>query len=89
MDWILTGETPGRCSVGCDKKMSELCKKVKRILDSKTAFGNALEANIHAFDESVTLKREVENLKEVMSKGRLSGTSEKPARRAGQKRRAG
>ena len=84
-----TGDIKNDCPISCDQDLQDLCKKVKTIMDSKTGFSDALRANIHAFEESVKLKREVENLKEVMSLGRNAGTSLKPVRNIGRKKRAG
>lgn len=91
MDWLLSGESCGHegCPAECDDELIQLCIKVKRVIQSRTAFGKALEANIHAFDESVTLKREVENLKKVMLPGQSAGMTNGPVGSTGKKRKAG
>lgn len=78
---LLVNSNPHDCPIKCDENMKNLCRRVKKVMSAKDGFSRALESNIFAFEESIDLKREVQNLKEVISPGRSGGTPKVPARR--------
>lgn len=82
--------------LGCDQKTKDLCKEVKAVMDSKSHWAGSLEANIHSFkkgldndNELIIMKKRLENLEKVNSKGPSSGTGKKAASRTGLKKKAG
>jgi hypothetical protein len=66
-----------------------LCKKVKKIIDYGDPYGRALEANILCFEDSINIRRKLENIQKTKSINPSPGTTEKPARRTGRKQKAG
>lgn len=69
-DWLLTDkEQQENCYVECGDKLKILCEKVKKVLNSKTPYAAALESNILCFEDSINIRRELENLKAVQSAG--------------------
>ncbi len=76
------------CPTACDAEMMEVCKKVKRVLDAKTSFSEALKANIIAFDKATDFERRIENLEKTNGKGQPSGI-QKTAKHTGLRRKAG
>lgn len=70
MEWLLTGkEQQENCYVECGDKLKILCEKVKKVLNSKTPYAAALESNILCFEDSINIRRELENIKAVQSEG--------------------
>lgn len=57
------------CDVACGEKIKKLCKKVKKVVESKTPYAAALESNILCFEDSINIRRELENIKAVQSVG--------------------
>jgi len=51
IDWLLTGEeNKTNCPIcNSDKNIKDLCEKVKILIDSKTHWGDSLQANINSF----------------------------------------
>jgi len=90
-DWLLTGKEPAGspCSISCDERLKELCKKVKKVIESKTPYAAALEANILCFEDSINVKREMENLKAVTSGGPGGDMPGDPAEHTAKKQKAG
>ena len=50
-DWLLTGkEKKKNCPIcNSDKNIKDLCEKVKILIESKTHWGDSLQANINSF----------------------------------------
>lgn len=69
-------DKPG-CPLNCDETLREFCRKVKNIRDYGTPYKEAIEANILCFEDSITVKRDLKNLRKTRSKGRKSGTTKR------------
>lgn len=65
LDWLLTGKDKqaDNCEVKCSEKIAELCKKVKKVVESNTHWGASLEANIHSFHAGVETDKEIVEIK--------------------------
>lgn len=50
------------CNVACDQEMTELCRKVKEVVESKTHWGSSLEANINSFKSGYDNDKRVDEL---------------------------
>ena len=79
LDLIKTGTAS--CPVGCDQKMSDICKDVKELIESGKHWGASLDANIKSFkagfDNDKELKRlsaEMKTLRQAMLAGRNTDT---------------
>ena len=49
---LIKADAPS-CPVGCGQEIKDLCRKVKKVIESETDYSGALESNIHAFDKAV------------------------------------
>lgn len=71
IDWLLTGKAKHNddsmdCETKCGEKISQLCKKVKEVVESETHWGASLEANIHSFQAGLDGDKEREEIKKDM-----------------------
>ena len=90
LDLISNGEKQGEtCEVNCGKKISELCKKVKGVVESNTHWGASLEANIHSFKAGLEGDEERKEMKKDMNELKKSNaalSSERPKKDIGKKK---
>jgi len=94
-DLLLENKSKVECFVNCDEEMTEICRKIKELRDSRSHWWDSLDANIKSFkkgldnDKKLTaVEQRVQILEKVTSSGSSSGT-QKPAVRTGRKRKAG
>jgi hypothetical protein len=59
-NWLFDKEDTSNCNVGCQEDIIKLCRKVKKVIESKTKYSIALNQNIDAFHDAVE-----ENLKKT------------------------
>jgi len=80
---------PSECGIACNPEFAEICKKVKEIYDADSDWWNSLKFNIDSFKKGVELEEGSGGKKSKKRKGRSTGTTKKPARSTGLKRKAG
>ena len=87
IDWLLTGKDieivdEKKCSINCDERIMDLCRKVKEVVESDSHWGKSLEANIHSFKSGLDNDKDIKELKKSI-RGHFA---ERPRKNTGKKR---
>ena len=62
IDWLLTGDSKADNLTECDKKIRDLCDKVKEVIESNSHWGLSLESNINSFKSGLDNDRDLKEL---------------------------
>ena len=87
MEWLLTGDNievvdEKKCSINCDERIMDLCRKVKEVVESNTHWGKSLEANIHSFKSGLDNDKDIKELKKSIR----GFFAERPQKNTGKKK---